>query len=108
MLNCTEAHALLVLYQAMLRTAQDNDWDALDRLQHEAATLRDATQALAPSRPPLSQDEQETLAGLLRQILQLDEQIRAHAEPALESTRKMLAGTVRSRNVHSAYGKTGG
>ena len=34
MLNCTEAHALLVLYQAMLRTAQDNDWDALDRLQH--------------------------------------------------------------------------
>ncbi|THF65704.1 flagellar protein FliT [Pseudothauera nasutitermitis] len=106
MLTSTEANRLLSLYEAMLGVARDNDWDRLAELQQQAADLRDQSQARAPLE--LTHADQEAVTATLQRILELDREIRTHAEPALESTRKLLSGSVLDRNVRNAYGKFGG
>ncbi|AWI81615.1 MAG: flagellar protein FliT [Betaproteobacteria bacterium HGW-Betaproteobacteria-13] len=98
---------LLSLYEAMAVAARENDWDQLAELEHAAADVRKSAQS-ASNGSVLSADEQRTLAGCIRSILELDREIRTHVEPALESTRKLLSTTVRDKAVRNAYGNLGG
>ena len=98
---------LLSLYEAMAVAARANDWDTLTELECLAAELRKSAQR-TPASTALSADEETTLAANIRSILALEREIRAHVEPMLESTRKLLSSTVRDKAVRNAYGNLGG
>lgn len=104
MLTPDAATRLLALYEAMAQAAHDNDWERLDSLGTQAASLRAAAAADRSSPDGLSPESQQDLAVTIRRILELEGEIRIHAEPALESTRKLLSSSVRDRNVRNAYG----
>lgn len=107
MLTPESGAQLLSLYEAMVVAARANDWDQVADLERAAADVRKSAQN-APIAPELSAEEQLTLAATIRDILELDREIRAHAEPALTSTRKLLSSTVRDKAVRNAYGNHGG
>ncbi|MCK9261019.1 MAG: flagellar protein FliT [Azoarcus sp.] len=107
MLTPASSAQLLSLYEAMAAAARANDWDQVAALEHDAADLRKSAQNTS-NGTVLSADEQHTLAGNIRSILELDREIRTHVEPALESTRKLLSTTVRDKAVRNAYGNLGG
>jgi len=106
MLTPATGAELLSLYEAMVVAARANDWDQVAALERAAADLRKSAQN-TPNGTVLSADEQRTLAGNIRSILELDREIRTHVEPALESTRKLLSTTVRDKAVRNAYGNLG-
>lgn len=91
-------------YIAMAEAAEANEWERLTALEFEARALRKRIQDTPGGVP---EAESERVATVIRRILELDEAVRTHAEPFLESTRKLLAGTVQSNNVRKAYGAFG-
>lgn len=94
----------------MVVAARANDWERLAELEHAVAGLRNAWMADEPTgRQPagLSEDEQRLKATLIEQMLADDIEVRLHAEPFLESTRKLLSGAVLDNNVRKAYGAFG-
>ena len=103
MLTPTVARELLALYQQMNAAAEAGDWDSLADFEREAAAVRDTAER--NSQPVvLSPDDAAVLQQLVTEILDLDRAIRLHAEPALESTRKLLSGSVKGRAMRNAYG----
>lgn len=108
MLSPENAARMLEIYQAMARAALENDWEKLAGLERGAAAIRTANPAAPDGEPPLLPDQQVALAQAIQRILELDREIRAHAEPALDSTRKLLSGTVKGRSMRDAYGRFGG
>lgn len=104
MLTPDAANRLLALYEAMAQAARDNDWERLDSLGAQAVSVRDAAAADRASPAALAAQAQQDLAATIRRILELESEIRTHAEPALDSTRKLLSSSVRDRNVRNAYG----
>lgn len=107
MLTLEQGARLLDLYDAMALAARDNDWERLAALGTDAQALREAAANDLRPAGTLSPPDQEKLAATIQRILQLDQQIREHAEPALESTRKLLSTSVRGRNVRNTYGNPG-
>ncbi|ANQ85871.1 flagellar protein FliT [Azoarcus olearius] len=105
MLSLENSRRLLAIYQAMADAARANDWDRLGELGRQGDELR--RQAAASQGTPAPGEEVD-LAATIRRILELDGEIRTHAEPAYESTRKLLSGAVQHRNVRNAYGSLGG
>lgn len=106
MLNVSDCRELLELYQQMAAAAERNDWENLAALEARANALRSAASGHTASGQPASTPdaaESAELRTLIEQILELDAAIRLHAEPALASTRKLLASSVRGRNVRDAY-----
>lgn len=105
-LTLDDCQQLLALYEAMAAAANDNQWETLFRLETQATAIRNA----ASQRPPVvvadAQNAAE-MARLIEQILFFDREVRSHALPQLESTRKMLSGSIRNRAVHAAYGAHG-
>lgn len=103
MLTPIVARELLVLYQQMNAAAEAGDWDSLADFEREAAAVRRTAEE--SSQPvALSPDDAVALQQLVTEILDLDRAIRLHAEPALESTRKLLSGSVKGRAMRNAYG----
>lgn len=103
MLTPIVARELLVLYQQMNAAAEAGDWDLLAGFEREAAAVRRTAEE--SSQPvALSPDDAVALQQLVTEILDLDRAIRLHAEPALESTRKLLSGSVKGRAMRNAYG----
>ena len=103
MLTPTVARELLALYQQMYAAAESGDWDSLADFEREAAAVRRTAEK--NSQPvALSPDDAAMLQQLITEILDLDRAIRLHAEPALESTRKLLSGSVKGRAMRNAYG----
>jgi flagellar protein FliT len=103
MLTSTDIDTLLARYEAMADAARANDWDRLSALEREAAALRNTFIARADSSIPLPADS-SAVAERIGRILELDAEIRSHADPFLAAVRKLLSGGVRDRSVRSAYG----
>lgn len=101
-----DCKALLKHYEKMAEAARENHWDTLAELEQQSAQLRDEIIGRHTSGMP-SEAEQREIAALIERILFLDGEIRSHASPVLESTRKLLSGAVRGRTVHTAYGAHG-
>lgn len=90
----------------MVQAAQANDWDELDRLERQVATLRDTLMIQDPVSAASAQDEttRARKIALIRKILADDREIRSHAEPWMESVRNLLSGSSKQRAVNAAYG----
>lgn len=107
MLTRPALDALLAHYAAMAEAARANDWDRLAALEREAATLRDRARAAADEGSganALSPDEAAALRAGIERLLELDAEIRSHADPFLASVRKLLAAGRQERTVRNAYG----
>lgn len=102
MLTPNSARQLHALYLQMAHAAQDNDWERLAELGLEAVRIREHARLSAPL--PLTDHQAAELATTIRAIQTLEQEIRLHAEPAFDSVRKLLAGTVKDRTVRNAYG----
>lgn len=107
--------ATLALYESMGRlsaemaaAARANDWDTLCQLEEQVADMRNELMLREPLGRPsgLSESERQHKASLIRQILADDREIRAHAEPWMESVRVMLAAGSRRNALNAAYGAT--
>ncbi|MFA7606775.1 MAG: flagellar protein FliT [Rhodocyclaceae bacterium] len=100
-----QLQALEARYRAMLELAIANDWDALANAGRECVELR---QSLERVGGLVANTPDAHAAGLMQtligSILELDAQIREHTVPALESTRKLLAGQVKKGRIQKAYG----
>ena len=103
MLTPIVARELLTLYQQMNAAAEAGDWDSLAAIEREATAVRRRAEKNPQSMAP-SPDDAADLQQLIAEILDLDRAIRLHAEPALESTRKLLSGSVKGRAMRNAYG----
>lgn len=95
---------LLARYNEMLALAETNDWEALAAVGEECARLRSALQAADYMLEQASPADLPLLQQNLEAILALDARIREHTIPCLESTRQLLSGAVRDRNLRKAYG----
>ena len=102
MLTLEITRQLLLLYQQMQLAAETADWDLLATQERSVAALCKAAEA-SGSNADYPAEELTELHSLITEILQLDQAIRMHAEPALESTRKLLAKSVKGRSMHQAY-----
>lgn len=102
-----QLQALHARYTDMLALAVANDWDALAALAaettHQRAALERAGSLLAQATAESAPELRETIEA----ILELDQRIREHTVPCLESTRQLLTGAVRNSNVQKAYGALG-
>lgn len=107
MLTLENGSKLLALYDEMAQAARANDWNRLAALGTDADVVRKAASGDIRPMNTLTPQDQEKLAMTIRRILDLEREIREHAEPALESTRKLLSTSVRGRNVRDAYGSAG-
>lgn len=96
--------SLAAQYAAMAEAAVANDWERLTELELGARALRERIQR-SPGDVP--QNDHERVATLIHRILELDAEVRAHAEPVLESTRTLLTGAVQGNNMRKAYGAFG-
>ena len=103
MLSLVDVDALIARYQAMADAARANEWDTLAALEREVAELRAVVIARADGAPP-GASERATLAASIRRVLELDAEIRSHAEPFLVAVRKLLSDSVRDRAVRNTYG----
>ncbi|WP_435750298.1 flagellar protein FliT [Thauera sp. AutoDN2] len=103
MLTLDTARTLLSLYRQMHDAAEAGDWEALADLERQASTLRALAESPVEAAAPSEEDTAE-LQRLIADILELDRQIRLHAEPALESTRKLISSSVKGRALRDAYG----
>lgn len=101
MLNLHACRQLLELYEQMAEAAERNDWEALATLESRASEVRSASSGQPASTP--SAAEAAELRIMIERILELDAAVRLHAEPSLASTRKLLANSIRGRNVRDAY-----
>ncbi len=106
MLTLDDCMTLLQHYEAMAVAARSNDWDKLVELETLTAAVRDKANHPFPPSSGEPQMQQE-MAAAIQRILELDVEIRIHAEPFLESTRKLLSGTVQDRRVRTTYGALG-
>jgi flagellar protein FliT len=104
MLTPQACRELLALYEAMAEAAVSNDWARLAELEAASSSLRKTTAAPPPAPSSMPDAVQQEMASMIQRMLELDATIRIHAEPCLESTRKLLSGTVRKRNVRDTYG----
>jgi len=95
---------LLQRYEAMLALAEQNDWDALADLGTECEVLRASLQRAGDLSARAEVEDLPALRETLQAILTVDARIREHTVPCLESTRQLLAGAVKGRNVRNAYG----
>ena len=99
-----------VLSTRMVDAARATEWDQLVALERDMAAIRvklvrlDAT---GRQGDELSDAEQTHRMSLIASILDNEREIRRHVDPWLESTRKLLAGTVQDRAVRAAYGAFG-
>lgn len=102
-----QLQALEARYRAMLELAVANDWDALANAGRECVSLRQSLEHLGGLTASV-RDEHTAgqMQALIRSILELDARIREHTVPALDSTRKLLAGQVKKGRVQKAYGAT--
>ncbi len=106
MLTLNDCMTLLRHYEDMAVAARNNDWDRLVELETLAVAVRDKASGPFPPPPGEPQVQQE-MAAAIQRILELDAEIRTHAEPFLESTRKLLSGSVQDRRVRTTYGALG-
>lgn len=104
MLTLDNGTRLLALYETMAEAARANDWDTLAALGEDAEMLRRTAATDTRNASSLPAADQHQLAELIGRIQTLDSEIRLHAEPAHESTRKLLTTSVRGRNLRNAYG----
>lgn len=102
MLTPESCRELLALYEAMAEAAVRNDWSRLAELEAASSELRKA--AAPAGTAGLPDAAQREMATMIQRMLELDADVRSHAEPFLESTRKLLSGTIRRRNVRDTYG----
>lgn len=103
MMTPRDCSLFLEHYQAMVIAARANDWDKLIELEQAVSALREdcMRREIEPSSIP--EDLRQQMTDTLKEIQALDAEIRQHTEPAFESTRKLLASTVRDRTVRNTY-----
>ena len=97
-----QADTLLALYEKMLKTAQENNWDALETLLLQSREIRQQAQT-HPQPPPATDAAVRQLESTIQRILALDQSIRLHVGPARDSIKKLLSGAVRDHNLLKAY-----
>jgi hypothetical protein len=95
---------LLMRYETMLALAEQNDWDTLADLGTECEVLRASLQRAGDFSARARPEDLPALRETLQAILAVDARIRTHTVPCLESTRQLLAGAVKDRNLRKAYG----
>jgi len=88
-------------YSTMADLARAGEWEELAALEQNARRICAKLEHSGTTAP--AEDAAE-IADLIARTLILDTEIRQHAEPVLESTRKLLSGHVRDQNVRKAYG----
>lgn len=99
--------AMSALSARMVESARANDWDQLVEQEAGLAALRRQLveqEALGEPADRLSPDEQLHKAGLIERILADDTEIRSHADPWLDSARRMLSSDTKGRAMKAAYG----
>jgi flagellar protein FliT len=98
--------SILQLSSQMVAAAEKNDWDLLCALEGEVTGLRERLQREDPPAHQASLDEatRQRKAGLIRQILADDRNIRSHTQPWMDSVKTLLTGNARQRSVQQAYG----
>ena len=101
--------ALQAHYDAMTNAAAQGDWDALTRIEREAAQVRARLEA-TPFE--LAADERDAARACIERIMQHSETIRAHAVPmldeadeALREARAAVTQTTRGHAMSQAYGR---
>lgn len=108
MLTPDSASRLVALYEVMADAARDNDWGRLAELERDATAIRKTAKGNDSDPTALRPGELVEIAVSIQRVLELDREIRTHAEPARESIRKLLSTTVRDRTVRNAYSGFGG
>lgn len=91
------------LSSRMVEAARANDWDNLIRLEKSVVALR-LSLAADDDNSRLTTSEIEAKRALIQRILDDDAEIRRHTEPWMEQVRQFLGGSVRRKQVESAYG----
>jgi flagellar protein FliT len=91
------------LSSRMVEAARANDWDNLIRLEKSVVALR-VSLAADDDNSRLTTSEIEAKRALIQRILDDDAEIRRHTEPWMEQVRQFLGGSVRRKQVESAYG----
>lgn len=90
----------------MLEAARAGDWERLGRLDADMATLRDALAgSLADGAlARLPELQRKRIEGSIREALTDQARTREIVEPWLESTRTLLSGRSRERDLRASYG----
>jgi len=91
------------LSSRMVEAARASDWDNLIRLEKSVVALRLSLSA-DDDNSRLTTSEIEAKRALIQRILDDDAEIRRHTEPWMEQVRQFLGGSVRRKQVESAYG----
>ena len=86
----------------MVEAARSKDWDSLVTLEKAVADLRRTL--IDEDDSSLSSADIERKAGLIRQILVDDAEIRRHTEPWMEHLRRFLGDASKKQQVDRAYG----
>ncbi|HTY02194.1 MAG TPA: flagellar protein FliT [Rhodocyclaceae bacterium] len=86
----------------MVDAARANDWENLIALEKSVTALRRSLEA-EDDNGRLSESEVEAKRALIQRILDDDAEVRRHTEPWMEQVRQFLGGSIRRRQVESAY-----
>lgn len=99
-----DLQSLLARYTEMLALAEANDWAALADVGADSLRIGRALERAGALLQYAEPEDLPALRDTLQKLLTLDAKIREHTLPCLASTRKLLASSIKTRNVRSAYG----
>jgi flagellar protein FliT len=91
------------LTRGMLDAAQKSDWERLIVLERERTTLIDQLRSL-DLEPPRELRERERKRTLLREIMQLDEQIEILTQDWMRELREVLGSINAEQRLSRTYG----
>lgn len=98
---------LVTVTEAMLRSAQEQDWEQLVILEQERCLLLKERTIPDGAVDPLTTEEREALSALIRAVLDLDEQIVALAGEARQALLGKIQGLRVGARARAAYGQLG-
>ncbi|WP_333844087.1 flagellar protein FliT [Pelomicrobium sp.] len=93
--------ALSALTERMLQSARAGDWDRLVELERECRRLAETLQATPQA--PLTPEEQQRKAALIRKVLADDAEIRSLAVDWMAELERLLDTHRRARALQRVY-----
>jgi flagellar protein FliT len=88
--------------KSMLRSARDEDWDAVIRLEQQCQDILEPLIA-APKLPALTDSQREYKSKILSEIIADDAQIRQLTSAWMQQMQIFLGQSARQRSVQRAY-----
>ncbi len=88
-------YELVTLTEAMLRSAQEQDWEGLVSLEQERCSLLERLTTPGGLVSPGNEENRDTLSALIRTVLELDRQVMVLAT----ERRQVLAGKIQGLRV---------